>query len=228
MVPGILTCVNVNHDVCDSRTSPSLPCCGGIAASKWGQPLTTKAICFLVPPSTPCIDWRVSQNKFPGANMTQNKVLLPFDILGESDLASCTSSPIHPLLSHLCWSVWHKKVGVTPYDCTLVFIESESIKTASAWVKHYSQRPLCQCCVPALRPGLPECEMKQVIHFPVRPTVAALSFIITVKQKADENNFHFYALGPIPPPPTKTNEDGIVVGSTKQNKSHVHLLSKLI
>lgn len=26
-----------------------------------------------------------------------------------------------------------------------------------------------------------------------------LSFIITVKQKADENNFHFYALGPPPP-----------------------------
>lgn len=60
-------------------------------------------------------------------------------------------------------------------------------------------------------PGPPECEMKQAIHFPVWPTVGALSFFITVKQKAEENNYHLYALVP---PPTKTNEDGFAVSST--------------
>lgn len=76
---------------------------------------------------------------------------------------------------------------------------------------HCSQLPLCQCREKELRPGLPECEIKQVINFPVWPTVGTLSFFITVKQKAEENNFHFYALCTPPPPPTptnKTNEDG--------------------
>lgn len=172
--------------------------------SKGGRLLTTEPISIFVTPSVSCMALLTDvlvQIKFPGVNMCQNKVLLPFDIRGESNLASCPSSSIHPLLSHLCWSVWHKKVGVTPYNRPLMFIESLSIEIASAWVKHYSQSPVCQGCVPAPRPGLPECEIKQVIHFPVRPTVAALSFIITVKQKVDENNSHFYALGPILPHP---------------------------
>lgn len=61
--------------------------------------------------------------------------------------------------------------------------------------------PLRQCRgEKELRPGLAECEIKQVINFPVWPTVGALSFFITVKQKAEENNFHFYAPCPSNPP----------------------------
>lgn len=77
---------------------------------------------------------------------------------------------------------------------------------------HYPHFPLCQRCERALGPGLPECEMKQAIHFSVRTTVRALSFFITVKQKAEENNFHLYALGLIPSP-NKTNDDGFAVSS---------------
>lgn len=63
---------------------------------------------------------------------------------------------------------------------------------------HRSPLPLCQCREKKLRPGLPECEIKQVINFLVWPTVGTMTFFITVKQKAEENNFHFYALCPLP------------------------------
>lgn len=63
---------------------------------------------------------------------------------------------------------------------------------------HRSPSPLCQCREKKLRPGLPECEIKQVINFLVWPTVGTMTFFITVKQKVEENNFHFYALCPLP------------------------------
>lgn len=64
------------------------------------------------------------QIRFPEVNMCQQKVLLPFDIQGERP----------PTLPH------------HPYDCMLVFTESQTINIASAWVEHYSQHSLSVLC----------------------------------------------------------------------------------
>lgn len=122
-------------DLCEGQPgralfkNKSLPRCEGFAAwievktssDDWGH-LHFRLLYSVLP-----ID-AVVQIRFPGVNMCHNKVLLPFDLRGESKLTSCPSSSIHPLISHLCWSMWYKKVGGTPMIARSCLLKANPLK----------------------------------------------------------------------------------------------------